>query len=204
MAQKELFVLIFVMLLRKMQCSLSLSLSLSHTHTHTHTHTHIHTHTHAHARTHAHACTHAHTHACTHAHRVREREKTQKKILCMSILTRQLSEWLVVLTYMNMVSTIYMWTYNNKHTPIKTKGPGILKGKTLNRLSQNNPLLIFAVIWFSKERSQLSFWQFFVLTFPVCRLKFCVPYVVGVQQPMGFKKEQTLAVRRGRTATNGF
>ena len=41
------------------------------------------------------------------------------------------------------------------------------------------------------------------LTFPVRRLKFCAPYVVGVQQPMVSKKEQTLAVRRGWTATHG-
>ena len=42
-----------------------------------------------------------------------------------------------------------------------------------------------------------------ILTFPVRRLKFCAPYVVGVQQPMVSKKEQTLAVRRGWTATHG-
>ena len=42
-----------------------------------------------------------------------------------------------------------------------------------------------------------------LLTFPVRRLKFCAPYVVGVQQPMVSKKEQTLAVRRGWAATHG-
>ena len=54
------------------------------------------------------------------------------------------------------------------------------------------------------DPNTISQLQYQCLPFPVYCLKFCARYVVDAQQPMVFKKEQTLAIRRGCTATHGF